>query len=189
MSPPCLLLLLPSLLLLSAGESAPAFTVELTGTAARMMNKARKAHQSSEFLNAHNTARGVHGMPPLRWDVGLTRFASQWARKRKVDCKMVHSGGPYGENMFWSRAMAWSPSKIVAQWVGERSNYNPTSNSCSPGSMCGHYTQVVWRTTTSVGCASIKCYNETGYLAVCEYNPPGNYEGERPFDATVVTDT
>lgn len=136
-----------------------------------------------EFLNAHNIARVASGVTNLKWDQNLARFASNWAKQRMSDCKMTHSDGPYGENIFWyQNGINWSPRKVVTKWVEESVNYNRFTNTCAPGKMCGHYTQVIWRTTTAVGCARTKCNNNLGFLVVCEYSPSGNFEGETPFD-------
>jgi pathogenesis-related protein 1 len=52
----------------------------------------------------------------------------------------------------------------------------------------GHYTQIVWRTTTHVGAARLtfQLADKSGvtrtYVAViCNYSPPGNVNGEKPF--------
>ena len=51
----------------------------------------------------------------------------------------------------------------------------------------GHLTQVLWKKTTHVGCVTIDCgskmtidgaASELGLYTVCNYSPPGNYEGE-----------
>jgi len=53
--------------------------------------------------------------------------------------------------------------------------------------MCGHFTQVVWATTTEVGCALVDCPKDTawaGYRSqflVCQYNPGGNTAGAHPL--------
>jgi hypothetical protein len=39
---------------------------------------------------------------------------------------------------------------------------------------CGHYTQIIWRNTTEVGCGMATCSNGSE-IWVCNYNPPGNY--------------
>ncbi|CAH2054355.1 unnamed protein product [Thlaspi arvense] len=174
------------LLLFSDHPSTAGTTIpDLANTAARVLNRARRAKQSKEFLYAHNIARVSSGVPPLQWNNGLARFAHKWAKQRKADCKMIHSGGPYGENMFWHRQQkTWSLEKVVTRWFEERFNYDPNTKTCASGKMCGHYTQIVWRATTAVGCARVKCNNNRGYLVVCEYDPRGNYEGESPFDQT-----
>jgi pathogenesis-related protein 1 len=38
---------------------------------------------------------------------------------------------------------------------------------------------MVWKNTTEVGCAAIECNGMT--LWVCNYNPPGNYRGQKPY--------
>jgi hypothetical protein len=52
----------------------------------------------------------------------------------------------------------------------------------------GHYTAIVWRATTHIGAAklSFELMDEQGkkrsYEAiVCNYNPPGNRQGEKPY--------
>lgn len=47
----------------------------------------------------------------------------------------------------------------------------------------GHFTQLVWQSTTSVGCGAVLCDNDAtggvhGWYLVCEYYPPGNVIGE-----------
>ncbi|CAH2074430.1 unnamed protein product [Thlaspi arvense] len=174
------------LLLLFSGDVPSAvgtISPDVSNATARARNRARKNRESMEFLNAHNIARVASGALNLKWDKGLVHFADNWAKQRKSDCKMTHSGGPYGENIFWyQRSENWSPAKVVAKWMDERLNYNRITNTCTPGKMCGHYTQIVWRTTTAVGCTIAKCSNNRGFLVICEYSPSGNYEGESPFD-------
>lgn len=49
----------------------------------------------------------------------------------------------------------------------------------------GHFTQVVWKSTTSVACAKASCPAGTitqmpSFFFVCRYAPPGNYQGQFP---------
>ncbi|KAF3497406.1 hypothetical protein DY000_02058393 [Brassica cretica] len=141
-------------------------------------NKVNRA--SIQFLYAHNLIRARVGEPPLRWDGRLAAYARRWARQRVGDCRLVHSNGPYGENIFWAGQNNWRTINIVKVWADENKFYDVKANTCEPGQMCGHYTQIVWRDSTKVGCARVDCSNG-GLYAICVYNPPGNYEGENPF--------
>lgn len=138
---------------------------------------------AEQYLGAHNSARRAvgAGIPDLQWSVQLQAYASNWAsdRANKARCALSHSGGPYGENIFWSSG-ASTPAAAVTAWVNEKQFYNYASNSCAPGQVCGHYTQVVWRNSQSVGCGSAACPGG-GTFVVCSYNPPGNYNGQKPY--------
>uniref|UniRef100_A0A7N0RAV3 SCP domain-containing protein n=1 Tax=Kalanchoe fedtschenkoi TaxID=63787 RepID=A0A7N0RAV3_KALFE len=131
-----------------------------------------------DFLNGHNAARAEVGVQPLTWDDQVANYAQSYADQRAADCNLAHSNGPYGENI----AMATgdlSAVDAVKMWVDEKSHYDPSSNSCVGGE-CLHYTQVVWSGSTSLGCAKVRC-NGGGTFVTCNYDPRGNYVGQRPF--------
>nr|AFK38870.1 unknown [Lotus japonicus] len=56
---------------------------------------------SQDYLNAHNRARSNVGVSALRWDANLANYAQNYLNGFKGSCNMVHSGGPYGENLAW----------------------------------------------------------------------------------------
>ncbi|KAJ8472237.1 hypothetical protein OPV22_026580 [Ensete ventricosum] len=134
----------------------------------------------AEFVASHNAARREVGVPPLTWDAKLARFAKAYANQRRENCELVHSSGyTYGENIFWGQGRRWAIPDAVGKWVEEKQWYHHNTNSCS-GPECTHYTQIVWRTTQRLGCAKIIC-NSGDTFIVCEYYPPGNYVGARPY--------
>ena len=131
-----------------------------------------------DYLNAHNAARADVGVPSLTWDDTVAAYAQNYANQRIGDCNLVHSGGKYGENIAWGSADL-SGTDAVKMWVDEKANYDYNSNSCV-GGQCGHYTQVVWRNSVRLGCAKVRC-NNGGTFIGCNYDPPGNYVGQKPY--------
>ena len=149
---------------------------------------------AQEMLAAHNAARAgarptpKPALPELTWSDEAARVAQAYANQ----CKFEHNAkrGPYGENL----AAAAPPgsktaTQVVGDWVSEASDYTFASNKCTPGKVCGHYTQVVWRKTTQVGCATAICTKNSPFgaefskwqLWVCDYTPPGNMVGQKPY--------
>ncbi|KAL4295527.1 hypothetical protein GQ457_12G027110 [Hibiscus cannabinus] len=132
-----------------------------------------------DYLDAHNKARAAVRVGPMTWDNTVAAYAQNYANQRIADCKLVHSGGPYGENLAWSSG-GLSGTAAVGLWVNEKADYDYNSNSCAAGKVCGHYTQVVWRNSVRLGCAKVRC-NSGGTFIGCNYAPPGNVVGQRPY--------
>ncbi|XP_078436398.1 pathogenesis-related protein 1A-like [Wolffia australiana] len=91
----------------------------------------------ADYLGLHNYARAMN-------------YANQLAGA----CTLQHSQGPYGENLYMGYGDA---AEVVGTWVGESHYYDPSSNQCISGQVCGHYTQVVWGDTQRVGCGRSQC--------------------------------
>lgn len=133
-----------------------------------------------QMLGAHNTWRKRYGVPALTWSPKLAGYAQEWANKLLREGRLEHrQNSPYGENLAWAGGQQLSPERVVNMWGEEVKDYNYASNSCKPGKMCGHYTQVVWRKTTEVGCGMARGNGKEVW--VCNYNPPGNYRGQKPY--------
>ncbi len=148
----------------------------------------------NELVTAHNRWRAAVGAPPLAYSTKLAASAQAWANtlKKNNHCDMQHSAAKdYGENLYWGSALEWSdgkrevqqvsPKTVVDDWASEREDYDYATNSCAKGKACGHYTQVVWRTTTTVGCAIAVCEDTSEQVWVCHYQPPGNWIGKKPY--------
>uniref|UniRef100_A0A0E0C257 SCP domain-containing protein n=1 Tax=Oryza meridionalis TaxID=40149 RepID=A0A0E0C257_9ORYZ len=154
----------------------------LAVAAATMVHCSDAQNSPQDYLSPQNAARSAVGVGPISWSTKLQGFAEDYARQRKGDCRLQHSGGPYGENIFWGSAGAdWTAADAVRSWVDEKKYYNYASNSCAAGKVCGHYTQVVWRDSTNVGCARMRCDANRGVFIICNYEPRGNIVGRRPY--------
>ena len=132
------------------------------------------------LIERHNYWRADVGVGPIEWSDDLARESLKWAKKLKNDkCGFYHSDMKWGENLWKGTTGAFPVSQVVDSWASEKSDYSYESNDCQPGKMCGHYTQIVWKNTTRVGCAKVECDGMT--LWVCEYDPPGNWIGQKPY--------
>jgi pathogenesis-related protein 1 len=158
----------------------------------------------SQALSAHNTVRQQVAqaestrlgrtirIPNLTWDATVAAVAQDWANQQAVRLRQGLSvqhrpNNVYGENIYWSwsspTAPNPSPSVAVQWWASEKQYYNYTTNTCTSGRVCGHYTQVVWSATTRLGCGRAVWAAGTRHyvLWVCNYAPKGNIYGQRPY--------
>ncbi|XP_030625033.1 cysteine-rich secretory protein LCCL domain-containing 1 [Chanos chanos] len=154
------------------------------------------------ILDLHNKLRGqvyppASNMEYMVWDTELERTAEEWAET----CLWEH--GPegllpqIGQNLgvHWGRYRP--PTSHVQAWYDEVKDYSyPYPQECNPhcpfrcsGPVCTHYTQLVWATSSRIGCAINLCYNmnvwgqiwaKAVYL-VCNYSPKGNWWGYSPY--------
>ncbi|KAG0173856.1 hypothetical protein DFQ28_002563 [Apophysomyces sp. BC1034] len=118
-----------------------------------------------DILNIHNQMRAAHDAPPLKWSNTLASFAQSWSDK----CVFKHSGHKgYGENLAYGYP-SWNTS--ITAWYDEYKLYN--YNNPGYNSKTGHFTQIVWKDTTEIGCGVTNCPG-LGELYTCSYTPQGN---------------
>lgn len=132
----------------------------------------------TDMLAAHNAVRAQVGVPPLKWSAQLAAQAQGWANRLLSTSRFAHRpNSPYGENIFEIAGASASPEQVVESWAAESRDYDYAANKCRK--VCGHYTQLIWSTTRSVGCAVAR--GPRREIWVCNYDPPGNYIGKRPY--------
>lgn len=121
------------------------------------------------ILEAHNRVRAQHCARPLTWSDDLARTAQDWATSlRDNGCGFEHSDTAYGENL--AAGTDLSPENAVELWYQEASKYSFKRPGFSMAT--GHFTQMVWLATRSIGCGFSECQGMR--LWVCHYDPPGN---------------
>ena len=154
---------------------AVALLTALSGSSAAQVPLAREPR---EILAGHNAARAKVGVEPLEWSDALARYAEQWAETLLRKGEFRHRDQKrYGENLFMITGGSAPASSVVRSWVAEAGNYDYRANRCR--GVCGHYTQIVWRDTRRVGCGVARGRGREVW--VCNYDPPGNWIGERPY--------
>jgi uncharacterized protein YkwD len=168
------------------------------------------------ILSVQNNYRNSCGVPPLTWSPTLAQAAANWVKNcpQEVDptsgrkfachendpnCPGYNANTPYGENLsFGSPSQAGDNAAL--HWICEWKNYNFQNPAFVGGSFVssdqdpcpsvnGHFTQVVWKATTTVGCASNTCTinGQTGTLWSCKYSPPGNFNVVVSQNVTAAT--
>ncbi|GAX74352.1 hypothetical protein CEUSTIGMA_g1801.t1 [Chlamydomonas eustigma] len=141
--------------------------------------------------------RALYGEVPLTWSTNMASWATKWA----ANCVFMHSPYPWGENLAIGYATA-SPGQVASEfYTYEVCSYNYSNPGFAENT--GHFTQIIWASTTSVGCAittSSTCPNgvldptsnhvypsSSFYMLVCEYDPPGNVWGEYSMEVPPMT--
>ena len=140
----------------------------------------------ARVLVEHNRERAAWGVPALRWDHGLAREAELYAAQLASSGQWRHSASlsaDRGENLWMGTRGAYRPSDMVGSWLQQRARFVPGRfpqvSRTGRWSDVGHYSQIVWRGTTHVGCA-IRSSASADYL-VCRYGPAGNVVGRGVF--------
>jgi len=125
------------------------------------------------ILHWHNVYRCMHDVPALKWNEELAEKAQQWADELNGELKLSPMKDRYdlagfryvGELV--AKKTALSGPEAVTTWYndvkdtdnGKVEKFNAT---------VAHYTQVVWKSTTDLGCGS------NADVVVCMYGPGGN---------------
>lgn len=165
------------------------------------------------ILSAHNGIRGKYGVGPLQWDNSLSDLAKQWAdtcywghwssnqTKQALGTEYFPPPRQMGENLsIWSDPASTSLAgqQGTQLWLNEEGEFDCNTGQCKPGGVCGHWTQMLWKDTQRVGCALRTCPDgihpkswpssvaggKNLKYFVCEYDPPGNFTGQRPFPSS-----
>lgn len=135
-------------------------------------------------LSAHNAARHRFGVEPLAWSPELAAEALQHARYMASTGIYGHDQTPgrrkkQGENLWRGQRGMFSYNVMVGVMVDEARHFRqgafPNNSATGNWSDVAHYTQIVWPTTTAVGCA-LASSATTDYF-VCRYSPTGNKDG------------
>lgn len=171
---------LPGRKAVAPASAAAAGTAAAATTPAAGPDVSLTAADQSAVVAAHNALRAEVGAGPLAWDAALSTFAQNHVKTLISSCALAHSNGPHGENL-----ASWTgnagPANAVALWGAEKAKYAGAGAAYTgPADGAGHYTQVIWKATTKVGCARAKC-DKNGMswsIVSCNYTPRGNVMGE-----------
>ena len=138
----------------------------------------------SSVLSLHNKARHDFGVAPVQWNDELAAGALAHAQHMAASGIYGHDRTPgrrkkSGENLWRGQRGLFAYDVMVQVMVDEARLFQPgafpANSRTGNWSDVAHYTQIVWPTTTHVGCA-LASSATTDYF-VCRYSPTGNKGG------------
>ncbi|KAL7621534.1 hypothetical protein AAE478_008859 [Parahypoxylon ruwenzoriense] len=153
---------------------------------------------NSAAVYHHNIHRSNHSSSELLWSDTLAGYAANTAATCKMAHDMNQGNGGYGQNLAnWAESSgAFSlgatgavKMAITDMWYNGEFNkflpqfYGESTPDMSTFESWGHYSQLIWKSSEQVGCASQYCEKGTMYddfdawFTVCNYGPAGNVGG------------
>jgi len=137
----------------------------------------------TDVVNRHNEIRAeVFTDAPISWSDEIAKSAQAYADILGAEGVMKHDANNkiYGENLAISTSTL-SYTQATNMWYDEKKDYTYGDGFKSE---TGHYTQIIWKKSTSIGCGSSILKQgkwKGGTIVVCRYSPRGNYNGENPY--------
>ncbi|XP_023344892.1 cysteine-rich secretory protein 2 [Eurytemora carolleeae] len=152
----------------------------------------------SLIVKSHNYFRSnvdppAADMLKMVWDQESAKMSQSWAEKcRKLEHTPSHGRftkrfGSCGQNiLIASHPVPWF--FVVESWWLERKQFTFGQRGENDLNQVGHYTQLVWNASHSVGCGFHKCSNSSSgekyFTYVCNYCPAGNFMNRLDFPYT-----
>jgi uncharacterized protein YkwD len=149
-----------------------------------------------ELLDIHNSERRALGLEDIFYSDTLEKRAQEYADKLASSGKFEHDPTnqtkdlktSIGENLYASTNPNVTFKRAALVWANEKRYYHygkvGDSGTCDNTKKCGHYTQMIWKNSTKVGCAKARYKQGSysgGYVIVCKYYPVGNIVGSYPY--------
>ena len=171
-----------------SGPAAPpvlerATPTPVTAVTFEALGKVPASRDLKTILDYHNQLRAEAGARPLRWNpelaAGAAAYAAQLSQTGEVRHASREGRKTVRENLRRGPRGIYSPLQMVQSWGNEKRNFRPGTfpNVAADGNVDSilHYTQMIWPTTTDVGCA---LHSDRAYdWLICRYSPPGNRDG------------
>lgn len=138
---------------------------------------------ADRLLEAHNAERRRVGVTELRWSTKLAREAQAYAKVLARKQALVHANREErdgaGENLWAGSAGFYTAEEMIEGMIEEKRHFKqgafPQVSRTGQWRDVGHYTQLIWRETTDVGCAVAPGGGQD--WLVCRYWPAGNIYG------------
>lgn len=136
-------------------------------------------------LAKHNELRAKHkDTPSLVLDDDLIKEAQAWSESQLKNAKMEHATrdalGTQGENLAYAMSSSNDfrvnfDTTPTDRWYSEIKDYDFSNPGFKQKGVVGHFTQVVWKSTTKLGCGTAS--DGPNVYVTCRYDPGGNMMG------------
>ncbi|CAI6004209.1 unnamed protein product [Closterium sp. NIES-64] len=178
-----------------ATTTRPKSVPSTLGAADRTMLLSRM-NDARASVSATAVPRPSAALPNLTWSDTLAGSAQAWAAKEAgsvcagpvdafgstLSLWSQQPGSAYGVSWYGFESAASSPagstpSDALTAWLYEKAFYDPIRNECSDTDDCEDYRQIVWRTTTAVGCGMVTCSEANApiptslFVLLCYFDP------------------
>ncbi|MFD8595042.1 CAP family protein [Kitasatospora sp. NPDC059646] len=178
----------------SPGAAGAAGSAAVAGAAGGPVGDRADGDFQSECLGAINAYRVRHQVPPLSVDAAVVEYAESRAQQVSRPDGFHHDGPArgYGETSSWSSTTgegAYRPGSCrdaVEAWYEGSVRYDFTAPGFSRET--GNFTQLVWKSTTKVGCARVggardaapggEGFSWFDTWIVCDFTPRGNVSSD-----------
>ncbi|KER25659.1 hypothetical protein T265_06948 [Opisthorchis viverrini] len=147
-----------------------------------------------ECIEEHNRLRALHGCAPLTLDPELARKAQLHAEELAAGKEHIQSN-EYGENVAMRKTenqTTLTGKQATLMWYREIASYEfGVENQLN----CGHFSQVVWKSTTHAGFGRALKPDGRRIFVVGIYLPPANFNNEwtenvpAPLSGVIYTPT
>jgi uncharacterized protein YkwD len=134
------------------------------------------------LLSASNKLRAKHASPPLKWSPPAAAKAKEWARHLAKSGTLQHGNHEgMGQNLAYKMGQELSAQEVANMWYDEISKYDYNNPGFKSGT--GHFTQLIWASSTQMGAAIVTQGNRS--YVVANYSPPGNITNDGQFQLNV----
>lgn len=138
---------------------------------------------AQRMLAIHNQERASVGAPPLLWDPALAEAAASYGPDLERMGRLAHSPREtrpgQRENLAMASSGHFPVDFLIGLWVAEKKLFQPGVyphvSRTGYWKDVSHYTQMIWKETTHVGCALHRGGGND--FLICRYTPPGNRDG------------
>lgn len=166
-----------------APSPAPRSQVVAGGGTGSTMNST----EAKQLIDYHNQVRAEVGVGKVTWSPEIAAYAQEWADHLAKVGKFEHrpsSEKQYGENLAAGSHPNYNGLSGAQGWYGEKPLYKKGAPFSVKFMKAGHYTQMVWRSSTLIGAGKAVCTKgkyKGWTIIVCNYNPGGNMLGQPAY--------